>query len=107
MQRLVLPNPPGFLTAADTPWLRVVGRLRDGETKAHAAAEMSIIARRLTASGTPPDREKNARIMPVRGGMTPWEQKDFGPVFGLIAVVPAFVLLVACANVANVLMARN
>ena len=45
--------------------------------------------------------------MAMRGGMDPWEQRDLGPVFGLIALVPALVLLVACANVANVLMARN
>ena len=36
--------------------------------------------------------------------MTPLEQGDLTPVFGLISIVPGLVLLVACANVANVLM---
>jgi predicted permease len=39
--------------------------------------------------------------------MTAGEQQDLEPVFGLIAIVPAIVLLVACANVANVLIAHN
>jgi predicted permease len=107
MQHVAMPNGPGLLRAANTPWLRVVGRLRDGETAAHAASEMRVIARQLNPAGTPPDRQKDARLRPVRGGMTPWEQDDFGGIFGMIVIVPALVLLVAGANVANVLMARN
>jgi predicted permease len=107
MHRVAMPKDSGLLTRPDARWLRVVGRLRDGETIARAASEVQIIARQLNGSDIPPDREKGARIVPVRGGMIPVEQDELGPMFALISIVPAIVLLVACANVANVLMARN
>jgi predicted permease len=107
MRAVALQNNPELLQAPNRAWLRVAGRLRDGATVVDADAEIRVIARQLNPAGTPPDREKSARAMPMRGGLNPWEQRDFGSVFGLIAIVPALVLLVACANVANVLMARN
>lgn len=107
MQGAAMPTRPGLLTAANADWLRAAGRLRDGATVADAAAEMDVIGRQLSPAGTPSEREKGIRVTAMRGGMTPWEQRDLAPVFGLIAIVPALVLLVACTNVANVLMARN
>ncbi|HYT73149.1 MAG TPA: ABC transporter permease [Vicinamibacterales bacterium] len=107
MQHVVMPTEPGLLDASNAAWLRVAGRLRQGATVAEADSEMRVIARRLNPAGTPADREKSARVVPMRGGLTPWEQGDFAFMFGLVAIAPALVLLVACANVANVLMARN
>ena len=104
MQSVAMPATPELFNSG---WLRVAGRLRDGATVAQADAEMRVIARQLNPADTPPDRETSARVMTMRGGMSPWEQADLAPVFGLISIVPALVLLVACANVANVLMARN
>ncbi len=107
MQAVAIPGQPELMKAANTGWLHVVGRLRDGVSVAEADADMRVLARPLNPPGTPADREKSARVNPMRGGMTPWEQHDLGRVFGLIAIIPALVLLVACANVANVLMARD
>jgi predicted permease len=107
MQHVVLPGNADPFSAADIRWLRVVGRLGNRTTLAQADAEMRLIARQLNPIGTPPDREKSIHVAPLQGGMTPSEQGDLGPIFGLIAIVPALVLLVACANVANVLMAGN
>jgi len=39
--------------------------------------------------------------------LTPWEQQSLAPIFGLVSIVPVLVLLVACANAANVLMAHH
>ena len=93
--------------ASTSRWLRVVGRLRDGATAAQAAVELRVIGQQAVAAGTRSDREKGTRVVPVRGGLNPWEQRELAPVFGLIAIVPLLVLLVACTNVANLLMARN
>jgi len=101
---------PASLTRApgnNVRWLHVAGRLRGGVTVAEADAEVRVLAHQLNPADTPPQRELSARVFPLRGGMTPWEQHDLGPIFGLLAIVPALVLLVACANVANVLMARH
>jgi predicted permease len=107
MWDVALPADSGRALGTNTRWLQVAGRLRSGATVAQADSEMRVLAHQLIAAGTPPQRELSARVLPVRGGMTPWEQHDLGPVFGLIAIVPALVLLVACANVANVLIARH
>ena len=93
--------------ASTSRWLRVVGRLRDGATAAQAAAELRVIGQQAVPAGTRSDREKGTRVVPVRGGLNPWEQRELAPVFGLIAIVPLLVLLVACTNVANLLMSRN
>jgi putative ABC transport system permease protein len=107
MQSVAMPAEPGLLQAPDGRWLRVVARLREGVTLAQADAEISTIARQLNLPNTPPEREKRAQVIPVRGSLTVDEQRQLAPIFGMIALVPALVLLVACANVANVLMARN
>jgi macrolide transport system ATP-binding/permease protein len=107
MQSVAMPTQPGLLQMPDARWIRVVARLQDGATLTRADAEIRTIARRLNAPDTPPERLKGAEILPVRGGLNVYEQRELAPVFGLITIVPALVLLIACANVANVLMARN
>jgi predicted permease len=107
MQNEAMPTHPGLLTLPNAGWLRVVGRLRDGESVARADAEMRVLAARLVPPNTPPERQKSAAVTPIHGGLNPSNRSVLAPIFGLIAIVPALVLLVACANVANVLMARN
>ena len=107
MQPVAMPRGGGLLTAADQAWLRVVGRLRDGVTAAEADAEARVIARQANSPQTSADEEKSARVLPMRGGLTPWEQESLAPMFGLVSIVPAFVLLAACANAANVLVAHH
>ncbi|HZM59476.1 MAG TPA: ABC transporter permease [Vicinamibacterales bacterium] len=106
MQPVAMPRSPGFLATSQS-WLKVVGRLREEATIAQANAEVRVIARQLNPSGIAPDQEKSAHVLPVRGGLTPWEQDALAPVFALVSIVPVLVLLVACANAANVLMAHH
>ncbi|PYQ73835.1 MAG: hypothetical protein DMG04_12465 [Acidobacteria bacterium] len=107
MQRVAMPTSRALVNDPNAGWLRVVGRLRDRTTTAQADAEMRVIAKQLNPPDTSRSQEKSARVLPVRGGMTPWEQDSLAPMFELISIVPALVLLVACANVANVLMAYH
>jgi predicted permease len=106
MQGAVMPRDTAFLTDANEAWLLVVGRLRDGVALAEADAEVRVIASQVNSPQTPDDQRKSARVLPMRGGLTPGEQKSLALVFGLVSIVPALVLLVACANTANVLMAH-
>jgi putative ABC transport system permease protein len=96
---------PGLLTDANR--VRVVGRLRDGVTIAGADAEARVIAHQANSAQTPADQERTARVLPIRGGLTPWEQESLIPMFGLVSIVPTLVLLVACANSANVVIAYH
>jgi putative ABC transport system permease protein len=107
MQHVVMRGDTDRLKDAEAGWLRVVGRLRSDTTHEQADAEMRVLARQLNPSGTSPDRERSARVLPMRGGLTPGEQRGLTPVFGLISLVPIVVLVVACANVANALLARH
>jgi putative ABC transport system permease protein len=90
-------------TRGDGPWFRVVGRLKEGLTFDQAALDMSLVAERL-AQAYP---ESNAGVGVVFSTFI--EQAigdDAIPVFAAMQIATIFVLLIACANVANLLLAR-
>lgn len=89
-------------TGRGNSFLRVVGRLRPGATLTQARAEMSTIAARL-AQQFP---EANAEIGAYVAGLQ--EQLAGGTRTPLLILAGAVgcVLLIACANVANLLLAR-
>jgi macrolide transport system ATP-binding/permease protein len=89
-------------------WLELIGRLKPGVTMQQAGAGMTTIAYGLQQ--TYPDEERtNSRIVVV-----PETKGRFGDASsvvtmgaGLAMVVVGVVLLIACANVANLLLARS
>ena len=83
--------------------LRGVARLRDGLSHESAQAAATTIARRLEA--TYPDYNEKTGFT-----LTPLKDRVVGDVkAGLLAMLGAvvFVLLIACANIANLLLARG
>ncbi len=83
--------------------LRVVGRLRPGASIEQAQTELSTISQRLTAAYPATNKDRQAHVMPlgeyVEGTIT--RAYTF-----MLLVVVGIVLLVACANVANLQFAR-
>jgi putative ABC transport system permease protein len=82
--------------------LRIFARLKRGVAISAAASEMSGIARRLAE--TYPDTNKNLGISVV-----PLKEKVVGqirPTLMVLMGTVAFVLLIACANIANFALAR-
>lgn len=80
----------------------VVGRLKPGVTKAQAAAEMSAIAARLEEQY--PDSNTNWNVK-----FTSLQERMFGKTQETLVVLytaAGLVLLIACANVANLLLAQ-
>ena len=90
---------------ADDPMVRVVGRLVPGMTPASAARALSAWALATTADR--PERERaptvtlEPRATPVY--MSPATMLEVSPLF----VAFALVLAIACANVANMMLARG
>ena len=81
----------------------VMGRLRDGVTLEQARLDMSLIAQRLAEEY--PESNEGVGIGFI-GFVEQAIGDDIVPVFAAMQIATIFVLLIACANVANLLLAR-
>jgi putative ABC transport system permease protein len=84
-------------------FIRGIGRLKDGVTLEQSRAEMDTIARRLEQQYPVSNINQGVRVDPLLDSMVGGSR----PVVMLLAGAAIVVLLVACANVANLLLARG
>ena len=87
----------------DARTLRVSARLRPGTTFEQAAAEVRTVAQRLEREHPRSNAGWSARLAPTREAMT---GSETWVILSLLMVVVGFVLLIACANIANLVLAR-
>src|SRR5689334_3532030 len=97
----------GLLTNRDSSWLLVMGRLRDGVTMTGAQAAASAVAARLRAAYPETRGDRTVRISDAGSGLPPEGRNELVPLGVLMLVVTGIILLIACANVANLLLARG
>ena len=100
---LPLPVNPGVQPAVDDDRVTVFGRLGDGVSLDEARAELATVAARLARQYPETHGELSARVYPfIELEMEP----ETARVLYLMLGAVSFVLLIACANVANLLLAR-
>jgi putative ABC transport system permease protein len=98
---------PGILAERGSHWMNIVGRLKPGVSMDQASADANAIAMRLNQA-YPTERASTtqAKVM----GEVDGRFEEMGGLFksaGAIAMaIAGLILLIACANVANLMLAR-
>jgi len=106
MVRVAMPRSAELLDQRYAGWLQIVGRLKPGVTAAAAGADVATLAARLAQAYPDALRATSAEVAPLSGGLDPSNRQQALPIMLLLMAVPMVVLLIACANVANLLLAR-
>jgi putative ABC transport system permease protein len=87
----------------DRRFLSVIGRLAPGRTLEEAQAELATVALRLQQEYPDANRGRSARVYTLAQGMM---DQGLGPILSMWQASALFVLLIGCANIANLLLAR-
>ena len=104
-----------WLSARDVNWLNMIGRLAPGDTLRSAEAALNVQVHRFNAElagphPTPETRRKmdavHVTLKPGGSGISGLRFRYSEPLHLLMAVV-GVVLLIACANIATLLLARD
>lgn len=101
---MLTPSTPNF-TSRDNHWLAVIGRLNPGVTPSQAKAELKTLAQSFAKAY--PETDKDSGFYQDKVGSLPPRSKSAVLLFlAVLSIVVLLVLAIACANVANLLLAN-
>ncbi len=96
--------PKELRTSRGDHWMRVIGRLKPGLTVPQAQADMNHVLANIGQAHPDTDKGRTARVMPLTMFVTGNDQRQ---ALWIMAAGVAFVLLIACVDVAVMLLARG
>jgi predicted permease len=103
MQPAVMPESK-FLELPNCSWLSVVGRLKDDVSLQQLQAEMQLVAARMDQEY--PGRKSIVNVMKGSYLNSPEVRSEGLPIAVMVMAAVGLVLLIACANVSNLMLAR-
>jgi predicted permease len=117
MQPQILPHvtedpATSAFTATNAWWVQLMGRLKPGVTAEQARANLDVIYRPAVLQGLHPEAGSAPlvppalEVVPASGGLSALRHA-FSKPLAILMVVVGIVLLIACVNVANLLLVRS
>lgn len=99
-------DPSGYrLDDRSARWVEGFARLRPGVSIRAGQTQINAAARRLESEFANDDRGRGVRILPL--DQNPFDNaKDLEPMLRIASIVAALILLIVCANIANLLLVR-
>ncbi len=94
---------PGLTVRAAGLGMRGIARLKPGVTMEQANADMARVSRNLAAAFPDVDKGTTAKLVPLKEQMV----GDVRPFLLVLMAAVGFVLLIACVNVASLMLARS
>ncbi|UCF32601.1 MAG: ABC transporter permease [Phycisphaerales bacterium] len=109
MLEQIRPEDRGALDSKSTDIFWPLGRLKHGLSMSQAQASLDVTASQLEAIDPDHYADQRMLLVPAKGiiPMLPGLRQSTATVAALIMAVVGLVLVVACANVANLLLARS
>jgi len=104
-----VPSPTGNtrLERRGQRWMFIKGRLKAGATSDRAAANLRLIGKQLQTEYRQTNKDLDVSVLPTNSvHIHPDADRALVPVAGALMLVVGLVLLIACANVASMLLAR-
>ncbi len=104
-----------MLDRRSTWWMRVIGRPKPGVPGSQVTARLKTLAPAIFEATTPPNwkpedqasyRTRSFETQPVSNGLSN-VRKEYQQALMILMGITGLVLLIACANVANLLLARS